>query len=312
MRRQPVIALLIFAALGVPAAATGQTFDVSPPTGRFTVGDPIDITCSIQIPEHATLIDPVPRLLEALPPDITVVQVDTLQPRGRVYVGRLRLTLVRTGLQNLPVFYVRYRRGPDPGAPVDTLASRPLPIEIASVLPPGPAEPRDVQRVEPIGTAVGVRWWPGAVVAFAALALLVWQRRRSRVAASRETRAPEAASMPDPFQVALARLAEIEAAGWPARGAVDRHYDLVTDALRRYLAEAAGIDALERTTAELMRLLPPPLVAADGCRGLLAEADLVKFARARPDTARAAAFIDAVRSLLSRWHDVLVRADAVR
>jgi hypothetical protein len=312
MQRARRVALLILAATGGPAAATSQTLDLSLPAARFTVGDPIDIACSIRIPRGATLLDPVPRLLDALPPDITIARVDTLHPRGDAYVGRLRLTVLRTGLQNLPVFYVRYRRAAAPGAPPDTLVSRPLPIEIASVLPPGRLEPRDVQRLEPVGGGSRVLWWPAVLAVGAAVALVVWRRRRSRADAAPAIPPPQTAALPDPYQVALARLAEIEAAAWPARGAVDRHYDLVTDALRRYLAEAAGIDALERTTAELIRLLPPPLVAADGCRGLLAEADLVKFARARPDAARAAAYLGAVRTLLSRWHDVLVRTDAIR
>ncbi len=310
--RQRVVALLILASTGGSAAGAGQTFDVTLPTGRLTVGDPIDIMCSVKLPPQATLLDPVPRLLEELPPDMSLGPVDTLRPRGPAYVDRLRLTLVRAGLQNLPVFYVRYRSGSGTAGRVDTLASRPLPVEIASVLSSAQAEPRDVQRLEPVEGASRIPWWPILPATLIAVTVFLWWRGRPRSIAVPEVPSPEPAPLPDPYQVALARLAEIEAAGWPARGIVDRHYDLVTDALRRYLMEAAGIDALERTTPELLRLLPPSLARADGCRGLLAEADLVKFARVRPDIARAAAYLDAVRSLLSRWHDVLVQADAIR
>ena len=312
MVRYQVVALLILAAAARPGAAMGQTFDVSLPAGRFTVGDPIDVACAIRIPSGATLLDRVPRLLEDLPPDMTLGSLDTLRPRGQAYVGRLRLTVMRAGLQNLPVFYVRYQREAGTGASADTIASRPLPIEIASVLPSGRAEPRDVQHLEPVEGTGRIPWWPAAAAAVIAATVLVWRRRRVRSVPTPEAPGPGPTPLPDPYQVALTRLAEIEAAGWPARGAVDRHYDLVTDALRRYLVEAAGIDALERTTPELLRLLPPSLAATDGCPRLLAEADLVKFARMRPDAARAAAYLDAVRSLLSSWHDVLVRADAIR
>lgn len=306
--RPRVVTLLILAAR--PGAAAGQTFDVSLPAGRFTVGDPLAITCSIQIPARATLLDPVPRLLEELPPDMTLGPLDTLRLRGASYDGRLPLTLVRAGLQNLPVFFVRYRREGE--AAVDTLTSRPLPVEIASVLPSERAQPRDVQRLEAIEGADRIAWWPAAAAALLAAIVLVWSRRRSRSVQTPEIPAASPAAPADPYQMALDRLAEIEAAGWPARGAVDRHYDLVTDVLRRYLVAAAGIEALERTTPELLRLLPPALAAADGCPRLLAEADLVKFARMRPDAMRAAAYLDAVRSLLSRWHDLLGHADAIR
>jgi hypothetical protein len=309
--RHRAVALTILAALGGPADAAAQTFDVSLPTARLTVGDPVDIAYTIRIPAGATLLDSVPRLLDELPPDVILGRADRLRRQGSEFVGRLRLTLVRAGLQNLAVFYVRYR-SPAEAAAVDTLASRPLPITIASVLPAGQPQPRDVRQLEPVGGAGRFPWWPAGLAVVAAAAFFVWRHRRRRSLATPEIPAAASAGAPDPYQTALARLAEVEAAGWPARGAVDRHYDLVTNALRRYLAEAAGIDALERTTSELVRLLPPSLAAANGYRRLLDEADLVKFAQARPDAARAAAYLDAVRSLLHRWHDVLVRPDALR
>jgi hypothetical protein len=223
----------------------------------------------------------------------------------------MRLTLVRAGLQNLPVFFVRYRRSPGAVA-VDTVESPPLPITIASVLPPGRPGARDVRPLEPVSGADLLPWWPAIPASVAALALFVWRRRRARPLAQPPVGVPATVVASDPYQRALVRLTEVEAAAWPERGAVDRHYDLVTEVVRRYLVEAAGIDALERTTPELERLLPPALAAADGHRGLLAEADLVKFARARPDAARAAAYLDAIRALLARWHDVLAGTDALR
>ena len=63
--------------------------------------------------------------------------------------------------------------------------------------------------------------------------------------------------------------------------------------------------ALERTTSELLWLLPPPLAEDQlrrHCEQLLAEADLVKFARRRPDTGEARAVVRAARNLLAEWH----------
>ena len=57
----------------------------------------------------------------------------------------------------------------------------------------------------------------------------------------------------------------------------------------------------------------PPRLTEGGLRRLtsqlLSEADLVKFARRRPDTVAAAAHLRDTRELLRRWHET---ADAVR
>ncbi|HEY6224042.1 MAG TPA: hypothetical protein VIW26_09670, partial [Gemmatimonadales bacterium] len=150
--RHRAVALTILAALSGPEAAAAQTFDVSLPTTRLTVGDPVDIAYTIRIPTGATLLDSVPRLLDELPPDVILGPVDGLRLRGSEFVGRLRVTLLRAGLQNLVVFYVRYRSSAAAAA-VDTLESRPLPITIASVLPAGHPQPRDVRQLEPVGGA---------------------------------------------------------------------------------------------------------------------------------------------------------------
>lgn len=293
-----------------PAIARAQQLDLAVPHGRFTVGDPIDVPLSIRLPVYGELIDRTPHALEALPPDLTVLAVDTLRPRGDGYAGRIRLTLLRTGLQNLPVFFVRYRLATS-SAP-DTLFSRPLPIEIVSVLPASPVEPKDIHGLEPVPGGGVSPVWPAIIATVVAVGFLLVRRRRTRPPVPPAPASPDVPAPPDPYQMALARLAEVEVARWPARGAVDRHYDLVTDVLRRYLEEAAGIEALERTTHELMRLLPTALAAIDGCRALLAEADLVKFARARPDDAHASEYLRAIRTLLTRWHAALQGTDAIR
>ena len=128
-------------------------------------------------------------------------------------------------------------------------------------------------------------------------------RRRSRRAlvtapalATVDVAASEAA---DPFQRALERLAEIEGAGWAATGDLARHYTAVADALRDYLAAAEGIPARERTSTEVLRALPPHLSAGAlrrGCAALLGEADLVKFARGRPDASAAVVLVGDARA----------------
>ena len=154
-------------------------------------------------------------------------------------------------------------------------------------------------------------------VAAAALALAAWAFRRRRrapmpaPALATVDVAPEPA--PDPFERALRRLAEIERANWAAGGDVARHYEAVTDALRDYLEGAEEIPARERTTSELLWALPPHLNEGGLRRrfeSVVDEADLVKFARRRPDAATAALFLVHSRELLARWRDATPAREA--
>jgi hypothetical protein len=114
------------------------------------------------------------------------------------------------------------------------------------------------------------------------------------------------ASVPTPYETALARLGQIEQERWGLRGDVVRHYEAVVDVLRDYLEEAEDVAACERTTSELLWSLPPHLTGGglrNRCHDLLGEADLVKFAEVRPSEARAAAFLAEARLLLDRWHE---------
>jgi len=96
---------------------------------------------------------------------------------------------------------------------------------------------------------------------------------------------------------------------------VARHYEAVADTLRGYLQEAERLPARERTTSELLWALPPRL-GESGLRRraqtVLGEADLVKFARRRPDPDTASAFLREAQQLLERWHGTHAGTYAVR
>jgi hypothetical protein len=100
----------------------------------------------------------------------------------------------------------------------------------------------------------------------------------------------------------VARLAAVERERWSERD-VARHYEAVTDVLRDYL-ESRGVPARERTTSELRWMLPPGLLSDRTRRrfeDVFGDADLVKFARWRPDPGTAGAFLADARELLADW-----------
>ena len=238
-----------------------------------------------------------------------VLQVDKLQrDSNRIFVGRARIAFYRTGRQPVPIFELPFMRSVK-GLSRGTLPSDTASVEIVPLIAdPSSATLRDIKEPPPPRG-------PGALVLVAGAAALIaagwitWRLRRRHAPEPMPAAAPGASppAAPDPYQIAVARLAAVERERWSERD-VARHYEAVTDALRDYL-EAQGVPARERTTSELRWLLPPGLQSgrpAGGARHrfeeVFGDADLVKFAQWRPDPGTATTFLASARELLAAWH----------
>jgi hypothetical protein len=308
--------VLAVAALLLPARAAaqlddGRWFSVTPVPDTATVGDSVRLRFRLTLNERDLLTDTVPRPVAELPPGVRVYSVQKLvRGSDRAFTGEAVVAFYRPGPQDIPAFGVPWvqvvtgHRG--------TAATEPAKIELAPVAPAGNPALRDIREPELSGT-------PGPLsLLLAGLAAIgIWAfvrlRRRTRADVTEAAVAPFVPpSRPSPYQLALDRLAEIERESWPDRGAVDLHYVAAIEVLRDYLGSAEKIPARERTSSELIWAMPSRLTEG-GLRRLtsqlLSEADLVKFARRRPDTVAAAAHLRDTRELLRRWHET---ADAVR
>jgi hypothetical protein len=296
---------LVALTLALPAAAqvSGQHWEVIPETDSAMVGDTVTIRFRLHLDERDLLYDTIPKPAERTPDWVRVLQVDKLRrDPNRVFIGRARVAFYRTGRQAVPIFELPFMRSVK-GLSRGTLPSDSASVEIVPLIAdPSSATLRDIKEPPP------PRGPRPLVLAGGLAALLVtgWIAWRLRRRAPAEAPVPAAGvevtqpPPPDPYEIALARLGEIER--WSARD-VARHYEAVTDALRGYL-EARGVPARERTTSELRWLLPPELLAG-GARhrfeDVFEDADLVKFARWRPDAGTAAAFLPSARELLAGW-----------
>jgi hypothetical protein len=318
--KEAVSSMVPFAALRVtmlgalaltvsPSAAHAQldhdrSFSVTAEPAKVGLGDSITLRFRLIINDRDLVTDSIPRPVEELPAGVRILSVERLR-RGadRVFTGTAVIAFYRPGERALPVFGIPWvqivtgQRG--------VVTHEPAKIEVASVLPAGNPPLRDIREPEP-PRGFGALW----ALLGAAGAAIGWlaSRRRARkpapepepVASPRPPPLP-----PDPYTAALARLDAIEAERWTACGDVARHYEAVADALRDYLEEADGLPARERTTAELLWSLPPRL-AEGGLRRrvqeVLSDADLVKFAKLRPNPGEAASYTARARDLLERWH----------
>ena len=329
MTPRTLLSLAAAALMAAPGAAAqevgglgGRSFTITPAVDSARVGDTIRISFRLLLHERDLLTDTVPRPIADLPDGIRVFGIQKLvRGTDRIFRGEAIVAFYRPGRQEIPAFGVPWVQVVT-GHRGTYATSETASVEIVPVLPGGNPSLKDIRDIE---RSPG----PGPLPLFALgaglavlVAVLLWRRRPARRAAETAAgpfSAPEPAAS-DPFGLALERLAALERGPGIGREAVAAYYEAVADVLRDYLEAAEGIPARERTTSELLWALPPRLTERGVRRvtgDLLGEADLVKFARLRPDQAAATAYLDQARELVRRWHEAAARpaeadADAVR
>lgn len=283
-----------------------RSFEVTAAPAKATVGDSIVLTFRLHLNERDLLTDTVPAPADELPPGVRVLSVERLQ-RGadRAFTGRAVIALYRLGVRDLPAFGVPWVQVVTGHRGIARTA--PATVEIVPVLAAGNPTLRDIREPEPPrGPGPLALTALGAAGAAALAGLLLRRRPRARTATAAPTVAsPEPVVARRPWEAALSRLELLAAERPEGREALAAWYAAVTDVLREYLEAAEGLPARERTSSELLWALPPRL-GEGGLRRRLQEtlwrADLVKFARVRPGTADAAAYLVDARELLTRWH----------
>jgi hypothetical protein len=308
--RGPVSGLLTLGLAALPGAAAAQlpnqSFELVPQHARATVGDTILVQFRIRLDQGDLLYDTIPQPVSALPDGVRLLSVEKLhRAADRSMIGRAVVVFFRPGRQAVPVFGLPFMRSVK-GLTRGTIVSDSAFVEIVPVAPPGNPELKDIRETLDRPRS---DWWPVvAALAAAGAAGVEVLRRRHRPREAATTAPPVsawAALVPDPYERARARLQAIDGPGSAAHGEVDQRYAAAVDTLRAYLDEAHGIPAPARTTGELVPTLPPALTRDSlGVRfaTLLTEADLVKFARARPDPGVAGEVVRRATALLEEWH----------
>ncbi len=249
---------------------------------RVTLGDPLVWTLTATLPPSS---EPLAVLLDAVP-----ISLD-LSPRGEPTVRTTRDAVVWSRRYDVRGFDLGSLALPGARLPIrvalarggftaDTLAFPFDSIAVDSLSPAatgttapdrGPIDP----GLRPIDFAVaGVL----AVIVAALLFFLIraWRNRRG---------ASDAVAPAEPPEPRFARALESLRHDGPSL-ARDAFHERLSDAIRRYVGDVTGVDAIDLTTRELERELTQsprtrPEAAGEIVR-ILRRSDLVKFAR-RPD-----------------------------
>lgn len=277
---------------GSNAHAVDYVFRADVDRDSLTVGDPFHLILTLELPEDASP-EVIPEI--ALPEAFRVLDAPNarLEQAGqgrRRWVQRIRLATFRPGETSISDLGLKVI--PVSGDTID-LSDDPISLLIQSVKPDSLRDIIDVKAPVPIEAVVPVWVWLALVLLILLVVGLVLRKRRRREKQGSE---PEVVVV-DWFEAVRALMASDLI---PNR-AFDAYYTRLSEALRRYIEQSVGVDAMERTTHEIRGDLTDAGVAEVhvlGIEGFLTEADLVKFAKSEPSAEQARADGDRALALM--------------
>ncbi len=295
------------ARLSVPPEPAAR---LSVPPEPVTVGDPVKLSLRVTHPPGAVFDLPdVEQLAPGGSPSALVVEaVEPVLPAagGRADAGAtawiLHVRPFDTGDLALGPLPLTYRpAGAAPGDPRLTVATEPAVLRVRSVLQSSEEDPADIKGPWSLPASL----WPlllwGIGLAAAAAAVYLWRRLARRRAARAEAPPAPAAPRATPYEEALRELERLLASGLVAAGRLKEFHVALAEIVKKLLGATHGFEALDRTTEEVLRALPPvgaeEQVIAMSARFLPA-CDLVKFARHRPDRVEIEATVALARALI--------------
>ncbi len=256
-RLASLIALLVLLG-GTANADEGVRASAAVDRRSITVGDQIVLTVTIETDANYQLVDPgVHRfvgdfeVLEALPASQTKLAAGLVR-----YAFRYRITSFRVGDPVLPSLEVAFL---DPTRQPGITTTAELRIAVTSVIPPG-EEPVDIKPLKPQLSLPGevptfTAYLPfGVALELVLVAALIARLRRVARARRRGLRFDEELPV-TPAQRAVTELTRVANLNLPEKGRYREHYELLTRALRDYVAARFAITAQGHTARELRREL---------------------------------------------------------
>ena len=281
-----ISALVAIGALSVSAPG-GIEIDTRVGADSVTVGERLRVVHSVSYPDSVTLLP-----LEAF--DTGTCRLVSVAWKDEKKEGRTTKTadleVLTTDLEraHMPKAAFGFR------APVgDTLVVYSDEVDVpVRHLTAAKSEPKPLKPQWEAPRSYTFVYWIAAALALATIAFWLFRRWRRRVV----VKAPEP-ELPADF-VALQRLDEIERMNLLEKGEIKTHYTLVIDTLRKYMEKRYEILAMDQTTDEILWDLRRAGAETADIEPVLREADLVKFAKHRPDASAAGRLIDTVRGIV--------------
>lgn len=279
-----ILFMLFFPAGGQDVKVT-SAFD----SARIYIGDQIKFTVTVDKPEGLKLA--LPAFRDTITNHIEILAgpfVDSSRQNGRMRIiqkylvtsfdsGRYQVPPVFTEMKNesgLKRFYSDYSL-------LEVIRVKIAPADTATKI-------FDIIKPYKAPVTLGdVMPWVLIAIVVAALVWLAYRYYKKYMASDHET---EAIVIPDPAHItAFGELEKLRDEKLWQNGEIKLYYTRLTEILRQYLENRFGVFSLELTTSETLDALYKTGFKKDGTynqlKGVLTNADLVKFAKYTPEPA---------------------------
>jgi hypothetical protein len=260
------------------------------PEGGWTVGDRIPLHLTATYPPHLEVILPkLPEKWGAFEVQKQTLAGPVTHADGKQSITRSAIvTLWMPGEYKTPPLDVQFK---DAEGLLHKVRVSQLSLTIASVLQEGESGKRDLKPQASMTNPPRWPWFLGGLFLVTAIGAVGWavhRQWRQRPPATPQKH-PGFARF-SPREVAFGELDRITALDLPAKGDLEMHYTQMADCVRIFVQSEFQVPAMDLTTDELVVALRHDGIEegpAQLLRGLLTEADLVKFAKHRPSATTA-------------------------
>ena len=277
-----MLLLVVCLLAGSTAGAQQTLIDVKVDTADILVGEQTTLHVTVTTDPNRRIIIPLPS--DTLMTGVEVISVsdaDSTVADGRLVIRRdILVTSFDSSLYLLPPFIAI------DGA--DTIASNQVALKVSTV-------PVDVDNPEkfydikdvwkpPFVLADYYPWIFGILTALFLICVIGYLVQRYRRHRSEVPVKPAEPELP-PYETAIRELDSIKDQKLWQQGLNKEYYTQVTDTLRRYISRRYGVNAMEKTSEEILAIIERETderTVYDTLRQVLRLSDYVKFAKLHP------------------------------
>lgn len=277
-----MLLLVVCLLAGFTAGAQQTLIDVKVDTADILVGEQTTLHVTVTTDPNRRIIIPLPS--DTLMTGVEVISVsdaDSTVADGRLVIRRdILVTSFDSSLYLLPPFVAI------DGA--DTIASNQVALKVSTV-------PVDVDNPEkfydikdvwkpPFVLADYYPWIFGVLTALFLICVIGYLVQRYRRHRSEVPVKPAEPELP-PYETAIRELDSIKDQKLWQQGLNKEYYTQVTDTLRRYISRRYGVNAMEKTSEEILAIIERESdehTVYDTLRQVLRLSDYVKFAKLHP------------------------------